>query len=196
MRTVRLSLAGTVVLALLVGPTSVAAQDEEVLASDEPHRVTGRALPNAPEAEGWWVEEPIWDEERQVERRVSHDVVTIVTDDPRLNGLLHGSINTDTYGGTRRAGLGSAFTTRSELVNDGGTWVGTIRGYVVNQYPPKLVSPRHEFWHVDLTGTGAYEGNTALLLVPGWYPEDYEIEGFVFPGALPEYPDAVEKPIE
>jgi hypothetical protein len=47
---------------------------------------------------------------------------------------------------------------------------------------------------MELTGAGTYEGLAALLVFRAQRGYLQEVEGFVFPGALPEYPDPVEVP--
>ena len=178
MRTLRLSLVGTVILALLGGMGgTVLAQDAEAAPFDEPYQVAGKVFyPRV-----WRLLEKIWDDERQVEERTHYLENPIEMDDPRLSGLLRRIWNCETYGGPREAGLGEVMAARTELVNDDGTWVGTMRGYVA-------YGPRRHYWQFELTGTGAYEGHTALLWTQGPGGGPQEVEGFVFPGPLPEYP--------
>ena len=100
-------------------------------------------------------------------------------DDPRLSGDLWLLWNRSyLYGGQVISGT-------VELTNDDGTWVGTMRGY--------KVGGRH-YWQVELTGIGAYEGHSALLNHRGVSGYVHEVEGFVFPGELPERPEPVEVP--
>ena len=51
-------------------------------------------------------------------------------------------------------------------------------------------------WQLELTGTDSYEGLSALLNSRGVSTYSHEVDGFVFPGALPAYPDPVEVPAE
>ena len=107
---------------------------------------------------------------------------TIELDDARLSGTLYHVWNRDYMLG------GQVLTGTVELVNDGGSWVGTMRGY-------KLGGTRH-YWQMQLTGTGAYDGLSALLVFRGVDDIRQEVEGFVFPGALPDYPEPVVVPTE
>ena len=88
---------------------------------------------------------------------------------------------------TSRAGEKS-FTGTLELVNDGGSWIGSLRGYATTK-------PATRHWHFELTGTGEYEGLSAILEGVGPLGSA-EIEGLTFPGSLPEYPDPVVVPAE
>ena len=111
-------------------------------------------------------------------------------DDARLSGTLWLLSNMEAIGGRIRASEGEVMAVTVELVNDDGSWVGTMRGYIA--YEPRRV----HYWQLELTGTSAYEGHSALLQVKGPGTGPYEVEGFVFPGALPDYPGPVEVPAE
>ena len=174
MRTSRLSLAGTVILMLLAGPSGVAgAEDEEARASE----VSGRNVGYSVFEDGTSTHE----DGRTLQRGYgSHD--TIQMDDARLSGILYHVWNRDYMIG------GQVLTGTVELVNDDGSWVGTMRGYKVRD--------RLHYWQMELAGTGDYEGLGALLVFRGQDGIRQEVEGFVFPGALPEYPEPVEVPAE
>ncbi|MEA2025692.1 MAG: hypothetical protein U9O18_03275 [Chloroflexota bacterium] len=113
---------------------------------------------------------------------------TFEMDDARLSGTLYLAQNSDDIGEKYQHHDGEVRTGTIELVNDGGSWVGTMRGYA-------SMNPATMHWHMELTGTGAHEGLSALLEAKGPYGS-YDVEGFIFPGALPEYPDPVEVPAE
>jgi hypothetical protein len=112
---------------------------------------------------------------------------TIETDDVRPSGKLWQVWNRDSIGGPLRSGNGEVETGTVELVNEDGSWVGTMRGYTT-------MGPRTHHYHIELTGTGAHEGFSALLYAKGLQGGPWEVEGFVFPGVLPEYPEPVEVP--
>ena len=180
MRTLRLSLAGTAILMLLAGLSGVVvAQDEEALATDGPHRFSGPCTyAGSYGSESSGSEDGRWWRHGYLGRCRSE------MDDPRLSGDLWTLWNHESVGGGIHCGTGEVLTGTVELVNDGGSWVGTMRGYIVN-------GPRTHFWQLDLNGTGAYEGLSALAYAIGPGGGAHEFEGFVFPGALPTYPEPV-----
>lgn len=180
MRSLRLSLLWMVSLALLGGMGgSAMAQDTEAPSFEEPHQVTGQILRYVT----WRHGVSSWDGERRFQQtKGTYLENPIQMDDPRLSGLLRRVWNRDTYGGPVRAGLGEVMAARAEVVNDDGSWIGTNRGHVAYQ------NPRTFYWQFELTGTGAYEGHTALLYAKGPTGGPFEVEGFVFPGLLPDYP--------
>lgn len=185
MRTLRLSLAGTVTLMLLGGlSVAVVAQDEEVLAPDKPHPVSGQVTV------GDFFQDPdITNEDGTQVRRNGGVYDTIEMDDARLSGTMWQVWNRDSIGGPLRRGDGEVETGTVELVNEDGSWVGTMRGYA-------SMGPRTHYWHIELTGTGAHEGFSALLYAKGPAGGPWDVEGFVFPGVLPEYPEPVKVPAE
>jgi hypothetical protein len=109
-------------------------------------------------------------------------------DDTRLSGTLYLAQNSDDIGEKYQHHDGEVWTGTIELVNDDGPWIGTVRGYT-------SMDPATTHWHMELTGIGAHEGLSALLEAKGPYGS-YDVEGFVFPGVLPEYPDPVAVPAE
>ena len=109
---------------------------------------------------------------------------TVETDDPRLNGVAYGLFNVDKIGPKYEHHQGETFTGTLELVSAEGSWLGSLRGY-------STMNPATRHWNIELTGTGGYEGLSALLVGVGPYGSA-EIQGLVFPGALPQYPDPVE----
>lgn len=187
MRTLRLFLAGTVMVVLLGGLSGVVvAGDEEAMVLDGPHPVSGQVtIGNF--LDGGQV---TWNEERNVqERRGEGFFDTIAMDDTRLSGTISEVWNRDSIGGPLRQGDGEVETGTVAIVNEDGSWVGTMRGYA-------SMDPRTHYWHYELTGTGAHEGFSALLYAHGRAGGPWDVEGFVFPGVLPEYPDPVEVPAE
>ena len=183
MRTLWLSVAGTAILMLLAGlGGSVVAQEEEAPAADGPHQFSGPCR-----YETSWAEVDGEVDGRHLRREWSR--CRCLMDDDRLSGTLWQLWNHESIGGPKYRADGEVMFGTVELVNDDGSWVGTMRGYIVN-------GPRTHYWQLDLTGTGAYEGLSALAYVEGPGGGAHEFEGFVFPGALPEYPDPVEVPTE
>lgn len=185
MRTLRLSVVGTVVLALLGGfSVATVAQDEPVPASDGPHEVNG-TLHYGDDFQG----SILAVEEGRTMTRGDGFYENIEMDDPRLSGTLWTVLNRDYIGNRPYASDGEVGTGTVELVNEDGSWVGTMRGYV-------SMDPRTHHWHYELTGTGAHDGLSALLYATRPETGVWDIEGFVFSGALPEYPDPVVVPAE
>ena len=182
MHTLRLSLVGAVILMLLAGPgAGVVAGDEEAAASDRPHQVSGTSVLAG------FVSVTRTVEEGRVMERGKKGRDTIEMDDARLCGTLWHVWDRDTFVGPNGPD-GEVLTGTVQLVNDDGSWVGTMRGHVAYE-----ALGRHHYWQLELTGTGVHDGLSALLLVKG-PPEMREVEGFVFPGVLPVYPDPVEVP--
>lgn len=137
-----------------------------------------------------------WDDERGVEElrgRYLDDPIQM--DEPRLSGLLRSTVNLDTYGGRELSGEGTVAAGRTELINDDGSWTGTLRGYRDVYAGPDGFPQRDIHWYVELTGSGAYEGHSALLYVDGNPSRGFlDVRGFVLPGVLPEYPDSIMYP--
>ena len=157
---------------------TVVAQETESPSFDVPYEVTGQVFfPRVTRSR-----EVTWDEERRVEERQLYRQGRIVHDDPRLSGWMLWTSNVETWGGPWHSGLGEVMAGSAQLVNDDGSWVGTFRGWVAER-------PRRRHMLFELTGTGAYEGHSALLWGQGRTVEMHiDVQGFVFPGWLPEYP--------
>ena len=152
--------------------------------SDRPHRVSGTLRP-VDMLQGATL---IVEEGRYLERGYgTYD--TIEMDDPRLSGTLWNLWNVDSIKGRKYASDGEIIAGTIELVNDEGSWVGTMRGYA-------SMDPKTYQIGMELSGTGAHDGFSALLYATRPETGVWDIEGFVFPGALPEYPDPVEVPVE
>jgi len=113
---------------------------------------------------------------------------TLAMDDSRLTGTMYVVRNRDDIGERYQHHDGEVWTGTLELVNEDGSWIGTVRGYT-------SMNPATLHWHMELTGTGEHEGLSVLLEAEGPYGR-WDVEGFVFPGVLPEYPDPVEVPAE
>ena len=113
---------------------------------------------------------------------------TLEMDDPRLAGTMYVVRNRDDIGERYQHHDGEVWTGTLDLVNEDGSWNGTVRGYT-------SMNPATLHWHMELTGAGEHEGLSALLEAEGPYGR-WDVEGFVFPGVLPEYPDPVDVPAE
>jgi hypothetical protein len=71
----------------------------------------------------------------------------------------------------------------TRIENDGAAWIGTVDGY--DDYEDR----NHPFV-CRSTGAGGYAGLSALLPSSGRQGERH-VEGLVFPGSMPEYPDPI-----
>ena len=124
------------------------------------------------------------------EEVVSNYVWTLAlqTDDPRLSGswVVNQSYNhfaADDVGGMFRHGIG-------RLTNDGGTWTSELRGY----------TKPGEHWHSNnhymawFTGEGGYEGFSAMLLMLPSGSGEWDIDGVIAQGPLPELPPLSDLP--
>jgi len=185
MRTLRLSLAGIVTVVLLGGPSGVVvSQDEEALAPDVARPVSGQVFIG-----NVFQSATVAEVDGSQELRGLGFYDTIEMDDARLSGTMWQVWNRDSIGGPLRQGDGEVETGTVALVNDDGTWVGTMRGYTT-------MGPRTHHYHIELTGTGAHEGHSAMLYVHGLQGGPWDAEGLAFPGVLPEYPAPVQVPAE
>lgn len=152
MRTLRLSLVATVILMVLEGlGGAVVAQDEEALASAGPYPVSSTLKP----VDGFQGATLIVEEGRYLERgNGTYD--TIEMDDDRLSGTLWNLWNIDHFKGRGYGSDGEVLVGTIELVNDEGSWVGTMRGYA-------SMDPKTYQLGMELTDTGAHDGYSALL---------------------------------
>lgn len=179
MRTLRLSLVGTVTLVLLAGLGAVGlAQDTSPVA------VTGTVATQAvDESEEEW-----WAEPMTVGHARGFKVIeTWEWSDPRLPADKVVVMNFDMYdmGSFREL----PFTQTSLLQGPEGYWTGTSSGYFDAQGIHHGVE--------ILTGHGAYEGLFATLHIVGDPVTDTSrAEGLIFEGEMPPMPDAVEPSAE
>lgn len=181
MRRFRLSLAGTVILALLAGPAGiVSAQDEAVTAT----YVTGEVVGYMPLRQGdTSTDDGLW--------MLSDDQyeLAIAWSDPRLPSLKHGRENQYRY--HKGDGLwpqALAGTIRFESPD--GAWVGTAHGMADDD----AERGRQMTKVMLLDGEGAYDGLHAIIIVTideavTPFPS---YEGFIFERDLPSLPDPVE----
>ena len=177
MRTLRLSLVGTAILALLGGVGSaVVAQDK---AEDD-------GVPSAVHAIGALAMDELI-EQGDVQytpdgvRHLRRLVATQTEDwsDPRLSGISTLVYNEDEY----PEFMGTKWGT-SSLENDGGAWRGTYLGFQL----PRDEGPDIPVYLSTMVGEGGYTGLSALCYTvyaegPGW--EGAEPECLIFPGPVP-----------
>ena len=176
MRTLRLSLAGTAILALLGGVGGAVLAQDDGSAPPEPVVVTGTFASEEFQSSVGWTEEggiyrwegPWW-------------ILTWEASDPRLIGQgtkisnLSGSESTE-------IGIGA-----STYVLDGpdGRWVGS--GYTYG-------APTGGVDLLVLHGEGAYDGLTSVLSID--WSDVATFEGVIFPGEAPEIPEPIEPSTE
>jgi len=107
---------------------------------------------------------------------------TVTFDDERLSGTQRSEANERHYGSS---GEGSLATGTMSIENAAGTWAGTF----VRISPP---GREGGLLQAELVGGGAYEGLSAVLRYDLGKPwgDAGMIAGVVYPGTLPDYPDA------
>ena len=178
MRTLRLSLVGTVMLVLLGGPGSVVMAQEDTDGPLVTH-VTGTII------------DTFYDDSTAEITYAPGDVThatgatyveTNEWSDPRLPAEKRLILDFTTY----PDGGGRFMVTRTSIRLDGpdGAWVGTGVGLV---YPDGTSEGQDV-----LVGEGAYEGLTAVLHCG----PDPGCDGYIFEGQMPTQPDPVEPPAE
>ncbi len=179
MRTLRLSLAGTVILGLLVSLSiTVVAQDEG------PDPMAPAYFTYTLEPVG---ESPVEGDENVVRDHREMDAVEAT--DPRASGLLTtiGNWNEvvhQDYGFMTEA-------TSVRLANDGGAWSGTGRGTIAYVDGRSLMTGLSM-----LTGEDGYEGLT-LMMNQYWDPDTTTFWGVILPSdQVPPVPDPVEASVE
>ena len=179
MCTSRLSLAGTVILGLLVSLSiTVVAQDEE------PDPMAPAYFTYTLEPVGVF---PVEGDENVVRDHREMDAVEAT--DPRASGLL------TTIGNWNEvAPEGSGFSTAAtsvRLANDGGAWSGTGRETIAYVDGRSLMTGLSM-----LTGEDGYEGLT-LMLNQYWDLDTTTFWGVILPSdRVPPVPDPVEPPTE
>jgi hypothetical protein len=178
MRTMRLSLAGTFILALLAGTSIAVAQEaEDAEAMTSPVVVTGtlECLGAAPA-----------DQAADAGASLAPDGTVInlhewVASDARLSGEVAYTGTWHVYGepsedtGTTAAQDQAIY----EIVNEGGKWLCEA-----SRIPDPMV-PSEEHTLV-FNGQGAYEGMTAYLHID-WSQAPFAFTGLILPGEAPPY---------
>lgn len=178
MRTVRMSLAGTVVLVLLAGLSSAVlaqATAEDPLDPMRPSQFTGSWLVDwEGEFAGW-----AWTDLGDYSESLDNESVTpFEASDPRISGTwtqvasirkspidIEADIFALVWSGVVR------------IENEAGAWSGTFDGY----YGEDGV---RELYRLD--GEDAYDGLTAVL---SWVEEGDTYDGVIIAGVPPEYPE-------
>ena len=185
MGTSRLFLAGVVTLALLgsVSGASMAQDDAEaeyaaitgtmgvVRSVTSPEIVTS---PNVPQESGTgWVFE-----------------VVVRSSDPRLAGDAVADHNY--YAFVPGATGGRVWSVAGRLTNDGGSWLLEGQGFA--QPDEDFTSNNHYVFRY--TGESGYEGLSAMAFALPTGMGQWDIEGVLFPGPMPDFPDYPEPPAE
>lgn len=177
-------------VALLVGSAiGVAAQSE---VSTEPASftdVTGTVLSDTSPQEDWqevWIDGAVvhvlgWRVERVID-----------WSDPRLPPTMMSRGNVDTY--LAEDGLVQVFAETYRLDGPAGAWIGTGRAF-------GLEHGQEPEWLMLLTGVGAYEGLSAMLVreTVRTDPESMDsivMKGTIFEADLPPMPNPVEPPVK
>jgi hypothetical protein len=184
MRTLRLSLAGTIIFMLLgVLSSTVSAQDPD--AATWTH-VTGSTV------EGEWTVEgtPARWEDSVEHRPTRSQTFTVEWSDPRLPATMHIDQDAVLHHGdmTSYADYMFVFADSLRLEDADGAWVGSGRGVSGSDGTIMLY---------ELTGEGAYEGLSALLdraFDPDTMAVDFD--GFIFEADVPWAPALAEPPAE
>jgi len=163
-------------LALVAGPAvGAAAQSPEALA---PAWVTGQVFFGAQ------LSAPTVTTEGDVthKRGESYENQRWDVSDPRLSGMAAASWNSDVFELPDDAGVSLVAVGTYEIVNDDGSWVGGYASAGQGADPSLGMLET-----VILTGSGAYEGLSAILNLD-WTTYPVPVEGMIIPGELPPSP--------
>jgi hypothetical protein len=193
MRTLRLSLAGMVILAMLGATGSAMLAHEE-----QPVGAVGPLEPDGPsiftlrqvgiEDEYWppWTPRP----DGSAEVPFTQDIWAVESSDPRLSGTLTRDLTGRLWPLNEDEGVHAVVMAGAVRIdNEDGTWRGTHSGH----------SGLDDAGFYHLQGEGTYAGLTTVFhWVEGGAREgDYEsFSGIVFPGPMPGFPDNPELPAE
>ena len=177
MRTLRVSLIGTVVMALLGGTGAMVAAQEGDGEPPTPNGVVISATESA-HAQGFQVRESP-DQAYFAYSEDTRSDYTYEATDPRLSGQATYIGKWRYYPSPVDANVEAVALT---VVNEDGTWAGTGRGIASPDFGDIL-------WLV-LTGDGAYEGLTAYL-TQDYVHEEGTIKGVIVADELPEFPEPV-----
>ena len=178
MRTLRLSLVGTVLLALLGGVSGgVLAQTDEAPTATY---VTGGEVSTGQGDGPYREKEMAWS-------------------DPRLPSRMFYEFIIDDHLATHPDGpaMAGRMTRSYRLDGPEGAWTGTGRvlGWGMR---PASAEEHEETWieMLTLSGEGAYEGLSATLVRVIYGGDIGPYEGFIFEGGHPPFPDPIEPPAE
>ena len=170
MRTIRTTVISILALGLLAGSAvGVAAQDEAdpMASSTFTAQVIGEPELDADPATG-----------------LGTMVSTLEATDPRASGTwtqYEAGFPVDVAGGDG----GFVGRNTQQVVNDGGSWVGTARGFLT--FPADGPPSVHFF--SELVGEGGYEGLTMYFVTSGLLGEAYEGGVIVPSGQVPAFPE-------
>jgi hypothetical protein len=168
MRTLRLSLVGTVILVLLGGTGSVA------LAQESDAHVTG-TIACGPAGDSTVLED------ESVALYLYPGRCTVTMSDPRVSGVMDADLQEVCFEDLNHACL---FHITSVLTGPDGTWVGTA-GSIHDASLTALPA-----W-ATLVGTGAYEGWTFTFHASNQLDASAEVSGIVYEGPPPPWDDAL-----
>jgi hypothetical protein len=177
----RLSLAGAAILVLAGGTSGVVVAQEEAEAPTDGSALLSFRVPFG----GWTTySKPSVEEGRNTYRDWRRVIDPVETGDPRISGQLWMNQDYDTLHDSRA----TVAVGHAGIDLDEGAWRGTFSGNGAAGYEGLALI------HVDLRGTGAYEGLSAMLFL--YFDEasidhdlgDFDSEGIVFPGELPPMP--------
>ena len=187
MRTVRVSLTGTVVLALLGGLGGAVLSEDDVDPMTPAYFTLTRGP--APESIGGLAPEDL-DGDGFPELRGQLEVgIPVEASDPRVSGLWTIRVNADVVGVAN--GTVDIAVTSHYLQNDEGGWSGA--GTTISAFGGEgdLATGL-----TVLTGEGAYEG-LSLILSQTYKDGDESYWGIILPSAkVPPTPDSIELPAE
>ena len=171
MRAIKNTTISILAVGLLAGSAvGVAAQDEPNVEATE---VTGRAT----FVEGL-LADPVMSETPEG-IQAGDGLVTVHTwdtNDARLNGDVTRTVSFR-FDSSFSNGIESSVM---ELTNDGGSWVGEERGYG---------TPAGGGGFSALSGRGGYEGLTAYIVRGPNEGDGWDLNGIIFPAAMPEVPE-------
>lgn len=175
MHTLRLSLVGTVILALLGGAVAmVAAQGDEA---------TGGYGPFFAEFADVSMSETVWEPGPGYGRLTGWEVVyeDVVATDPRLSGTWTVVLNGHGFGGPEDPNSLGVYVGTARLENDDGVWLGEVLNF--NSEP-------YERTRLVVEGEAAYAGWNAIIdqADQAWSG----FRGVIFRGGLPPMPEPVQ----
>jgi hypothetical protein len=174
MHTLRVSLAGAAILALLggMGAVTLAQSDSDAQESAESAPLSF-TMPYASQTASGLIE--------FLEGRIRYPDNAFrnpfEANDPRLRGELWSIHSWDTYEDSQ----GSVIVGRAGIDHESGAWQGTFHGYA-------SPNDEHLYYQLDLNGEGAYEGLSAMLFIID-NGTSFDVEGMVFSGELPPMPE-------
>ena len=180
MRTLRLSLVGTVILALLGGMGGTVVGQEPIL-DPRVTAVSGTVTAATPDTadEEWWVEDAIG------HARAYKVSEAVEWSDPRLGDGVMWSLNFDMYELSQSKQM--PVTGTAWIRGPDGHWTGTSTGFCDPYGDCRSM--------IVLTGHDGYDGLFATILGAGNDAKgESAYEGLIFEGEMPPMPDPVQPP--